>query len=370
MPLSRAFFLATVVSVVGCTETTFEPTRQPGALRQTQYDARQYEVRDLGIFAGQPTQAMDIDKHGSVYGRYGTGSAMRSYRWTERSGFDDLGGIGGTPFMFLSVNDHGLLNGSIFTATGQRAAAWLPHRGFVLLDPEFPGNTLGNNDRGEVAGTRFEPAGVSRAFVWSEKEGLLLVPVSVDGGVVTRSTAADVDDVGIVAGTVTFTSAGVSRTRAFVWDETNGTTLLPTVGPANFGVTYISEEGLVLGASEMRGPRPGDIRRTPVASNPGTIPVHAWKWSAAGGLVDLGTLGGNHSVAWNADRAGNVYGWASDAGGVQRAVKWPAAGGVIDLGGLGGNTLTGGLNKHGVVAGWSTPTGGVTHAVIFTPRKK
>lgn len=370
MSLHRALLLAAVASVAGCTETTFEPTRQPGELRSTQYDAQQYEVRDLGTFAGKPTQAMDIDKHGTVYGRYGAGAGMRSYRWTERDGFEDLGEIDGVAFQFLTVNDHGLLNGSVFTPSGQRAAAWVPGAGFVLLDPGFPGNTLGNNDRGQVAGTRFEPAGVSRAFVWSEKEGLWLVQVSVDDAVVIRSTAADVNDNGVVAGTVGFTSAGVNRSRAYIWDETSGTTLLPPVGPANFGVTFIGDEGLVLGAAYTRRPLPSESQTNPLASNPGTIPVHAWKWSAAGGLVDLGTLGGEHSVAWNADRDGNVYGWASDAAGVQHAVKWTVDGAIINLGGLGGNTVTGGLNKHAVVVGWSTPTGGVAHAVVFTPRKK
>lgn len=370
MPSPRAFLLAAAVSIAGCTEAAFEPTRQPGDFSRTQYDAQQYEVRDLGIFAGTPTQALDINRHGTVYGRYGTGTAMRSYRWTERDGFQDLGEMDGVAFQFLTANDHGLLNGSVFTPSGQRATAWVPGTGFVLLDPGFPGSTLGNNDRGEVAGTRFEAPGVSRAFVWSEKEGVWLVPVNVEDAVVIRSTAADVNDVGAVAGTVSFTVAGMNRTRAFVWDELNGTTLLPPVGPANFGVTYISDEGLVLGAAQTRRPLPGEAQTNPLASNPGTIPVHAWKWSAEGGLVDLGTLGGNHSVAWNADRAGNVYGWASDVAGVQRAVKWTVDGSIVDLGGLGGNTLTGGLNKHGVVVGWSTGADGVAHAVVFTPVKK
>lgn len=370
MPSPKALILATSISIAGCAEATFEPTRQSGELHLTKYHAQQYEVRDLGTFAGKSTQAMDIDKHGTVYGRYGTGSAMRSYRWTERAGFEDLGEFNSVAFQFLTVNDHGLLNGSVFTPFGQRATAWLPRTGFVLLDPGFPGNTLGNNDRGDVAGTRFESLGVSRAFVWSEKEGLRLVPVTIENAVVIRSTAADVNDVGVVAGTVTFTSTAGTKTRAFIWNEASGTTLLPAIGPANFGVTFVSEEGLVLGAAETRPPRLGDIRANPLASNPGTIPVRAWKWSAAGGLVDLGTLGGNHSVAWNADREGNVYGWASDAFGVQHAVKWTVDGGIIDLGGLGGNTLTGGLNKHGVVVGWSTAADGIAHAVIFMPHKK
>lgn len=369
MSVSRAVLLATTVSLAGCTEATFEPTRQPGSVRLTQYDAQQYEVRDLGTFGGLPTIALDVDKHGAVFGRYGTGLSQRSFRWTEAGGYEDLGDFNGAAFQFLGTNDHGLLNGSVFTPSGRRAAAWVPQTGFVLLDPGFSGSTLGNNDRGVVAGTRIEGGGSTRAYLWSEKDGLSFIPVAVAAGSSLRSGAADVNNSGVVAGQVEFMDTSGIQRRAFVWDKVNGTTLIPPLGPGDVGVTYVSDEGLVLGASHTRRPVPGDVRRNPLSANPGTIPVHAWKWSAAGGLVDLGTLGGNHSVAWNADGGGNVYGWASDVVGVQHAVKWKADGGIVDLGGLGGNTLTGGLNKHGVVAGWSMSNGGIAHALIFTPNK-
>lgn len=362
--------LATIVAVAGCADATLDPTRAAIEPRHTQYDAAEYTLHDLGTFAGAPTVALAIDKHGAVFGRYGTGLSQRSFRWTEAGGYEDLGDIDGAAFQVLHVNDHGLMNGSVFTPSGQRAAAWIPGTGFLLLDPDFTGGTLGNNDRGVVAGTRNEPGGITRAFVWSENDGLSFVPISVEDASSVRSGAADVNNVGTVAGHVSFIRAGAGQTRAYAWDEATGTTLIPPLGPASLGVTHVSDEGLVLGASEMRRPVPGDIRRTPIASDPGTIPVHAWKWSAEGGLVDLGTLGGEHSVAWTADREGNVYGWASDPAGVQHAVKWPAGGGVIDLGGLGGNTLSGDVNKHGIVAGWSSGADGLAHPVVFTPQKK
>lgn len=369
MSSPRALLFAAAVAVSGCGEATFDPAHHAGDLRQTRYDAQQYEVRDLGTFGGLPTIGLDIDKHGTVFGRYGTGPSQRSFRWTEAAGHEDLGEIGGAAFQFLTTNDHGLLNGSVFTPSGQRGAALVPGTGFVLLDPAFPGSTLGSNDRGVVAGTRNE-GGVTRAYLWSMKDGLSFVPVAVDGASSLRSSAADVNNFGVVAGTLAFIDAAGIQRRAFVWDEVTGTTLVPPLGPGDVGVTYVSDQGLVVGASHTRRPLPGEPSTTPIGSNPGTIPVHAWKWSTEGGLVDLGTLGGNHSVAWNADRDGNVFGWASDAAGVQHAVKWTADGGIVDLGTLDGNAVTGGLNKHGVVVGWSSGADGIAHAVLFTPVKK
>ena len=82
----------------------------------------------------------------------------------------------------------------------QRGAAWLPGTGFVLMDPGLIGSTLGNNDRGVVAGTRNEGAGVTRAFLWSENDGLSFVPVTVAGVSSLCSSAADVNDFGVVTG--------------------------------------------------------------------------------------------------------------------------------------------------------------------------
>lgn len=366
----RSFALATLLAVAGCTDQSLNPTAQPADLRLSRYDAEEYEIRDIGTFGGQPTQGLDIDKHGTVYGRYGSPPSQRSYKWTESGGFEDLGDIDGFSFQILTANDHGLLNGSVFMADGQRGAAWVPGTGFVLIDPDFRGSTLGNNDRGVVAGRRIEPGGGSSAYVWSIKDGLSIVPVRVENASSIGAGAADVNNFDVVAGQVSFVSDGKIQSRAFIWDEATGTTIIPPLGPFDVGVTYVSDAGLVVGASHMRRPLSGETSRTPLASNPGTIPVHAWKWSAAEGLTDLGTLGGDHSVAWNADRDGDVYGWASDAAGVQHAVKWPASGGIVDLGGLGGNTVTGGLNKHGVVVGGSAASDGISHAIVFTPKKR
>src|SRR5687768_4436584 len=144
------------------------------ASAESRLDATEYDVVDLGTFGGQPTQALDIDKHGAVYGVYGaTPLTGRSFRWTRKNGYEDLGSLDGSAFRILSANDHGLLNGNVFDATGRlRPVAFVPHTGFVYLDGENSGTTLGSNDRGAVAGTRFgAPGTFNSAFIWTQETG-------------------------------------------------------------------------------------------------------------------------------------------------------------------------------------------------------
>jgi probable HAF family extracellular repeat protein len=62
----------------------------------------------------------------------------------------------------------------------------------------------------------------------------------------------------------------------------------------------------------------------------------AFRWTSAG-MVDLGTLGGNYSAAYAVSANGSVVvGYANNASNQGRAFRWTSAG-MVDLGTLGGN---------------------------------
>jgi len=65
----------------------------------------------------------------------------------------------------------------------------------------------------------------------------------------------------------------------------------------------------------------------------------AFRWTAVGGMQNLGTLPGYYR-SWASDVSADgavVVGWALKATGQERAFRWTASGGMQDLGTLGGD---------------------------------
>jgi probable HAF family extracellular repeat protein len=153
---------------------------------------------------------------------------------------------------------------------------------------------------------------------------------------------------GQVVGTATTPSGEL---HAFSWTAAGGMVDLGTLRPGDYSSATAVHAGQVVGTSQ----------------SPSGGPTHAFSWTAAGGMVDLGDLGGGFSVATAVD-AGQVVGWAINAAHTERHVfSWTAAGGMVDLGTLGGAFAEATAVDNGLIVGTSDTTSGNQHAFAMTP---
>ena len=161
------------------------------------------------------------------------------------------------------------------------------------------------------------------------------------------SWAKDISDQGQVVGSST---TGDDHEHAFSWTPAGGIIDLGALGGSYSFATAVNESGVVVGAVEAAGV------------------AHAFLWTASDGMVDLGTLvGWGSSAAVAVNDSGQVVGW-SDASEGRHAFSWTANGGMVDLGTLGGRySEAWGLNARGQVVGYSTTATGASHAVLWSP---
>lgn len=263
--------------------------------------------------------ANDISADGSAIvglGYTGAGSDHRALKWTQSGASTDLG-----------------------TLTG---LTWAEANG-VSAD----GNVIvGFSANGSSPGT------TSRAFRWTSAG---MTDLGMLAGA-DRSTAWGVSGDGAV---VVGQSGTANVTRAFRWTAADG----------------MKELGTLAGSSALANASGTDADSWAYATNTnGSVVVgrsqiantaladyHAFRWTS-GGMTDLGTLGGGKSSALDVSADGAVVvGESQNADGALRAFRWTAAGGMTDLGVLTGanGASASGVSADGNVVVGTAKTGSV-----------
>jgi probable HAF family extracellular repeat protein len=125
---------------------------------------------------------------------------------------------------------------------------------------------------------------------------------------------------------------------------------LGTLGGDRSVATDINQAGVVVGWSAAV---PGDLSSQ-----------HAFRWKG-GVMTDLGTLGGPRSAANAINPDGVIVGWSISISGNQRAVRW-MDGRIRNLGTLGGlNSEALDISPLGVIVGWAETASGAKHAFMW-----
>jgi len=231
----------------------------------------------------------------------------------------DLGGPPGEGIRAQAINASGQIAGATTLSSPflwTEGVGWLgldtaPLPGFALLSPKYL------NVWGHMAGNAFNPF-VSRAtplhtFLWTPGRGVR--DLGTLGG--NTTSASGLNDAGQVAGLSHTDDAPLPRLNvpprhAFLWSAASGLQDLGSLGGRNSAAAALNSLGQVAGLSDSV-----DVDDPANRTGPFADPLaHAFLWSpsgpSAGRMVDMGTLGtGLSSSAAALNDSGQVVGSAT-----------------------------------------------------------
>jgi probable HAF family extracellular repeat protein len=206
---------------------------------------------------------------------------------------------------------------------------------------------LGVNDSGQVVGNSFV-SGYDQlyAFMWSAPTGM----VNLGSLGYPPSVAHAINNHGQVVGMAQTLGQPLD---AFLWTQAKG---LRDISPDTLG----AEAFAINGTGQIAGSLALDLDT-----------IHAVVWRRNGTVTDLGTLGGNFSVATGINQWGEVVGFSTMLQGSSsgHGFAWTRKNGLIDLGALSGMDYSymNAVNSGGQMVGFSSSTTtGITHAVMAT----
>ncbi len=272
-------------------------------------------------------------------------------------------------FIATDINDTGWVAGTRAVFSNYRASLWSSDSGMLDLG-QLVGATpdsmaLGINNDNRVVGAGLSGASAiprddlmsgDAAFLWSRDSGMQYLNTS---GLSGDSIAAAINDQNQIAGTVTH-----GGTQVAVMTKPDGTQRV--LGTLTGGSDYGGWTGLSSAAAINAG---GDVVGTSSAVTGGG---HAFLWTEAGGMQDLGFLPGayENSRATGINDARQVIGW-SQGDDCWCAFLWSVSDGMQSLGYLSGaatgyeSSFASDINNAGQVIGWSH-VGDVAHAMLWT----
>ncbi|HEX8558432.1 MAG TPA: Calx-beta domain-containing protein [Pyrinomonadaceae bacterium] len=211
----------------------------------------------------------------------------------------------------------------------------------------------GLNSAGAAAGTAESGGGEQRPFVWTQAAG------KSDFGPPGATLPYDINETNTVVGQWEVSQL---QDRAFVWTQAAGMQTITADWGTPIAAYGVNNAGHVVGSAQIP-----------------SGPLHGFFKNGAT-VVEIGTLGGRHSHAYDVSDAGVVVGQASASSNaatdIWHAFRWKDddadnvadASEIQDLGTLGGLRSTAyGVNSSGQIVGYSDVSGGGRRAFLWTP---
>ena len=289
---------------------------------------------DLGTLGGPTSTAVAVNARGEVVGNSDTiAGRLDPFVWTRDRGLMSLDSLGAYA---RAVNASGQVVGEAWMADGGiRAFSWTPVAGMTDLGALGGTRSLAwsVNANGQVVGNAYSDDGLERAFSWSAAGGMIDLGTLGGGWASAISALTDSGRTLNNSGQVVGSSATANGApHAFMWTAARGMIDLGTLRGGYSYAASLNELGQVVGFSDG----------------------HAFVWSASSGMIDLGTLGGATSYATGINDNGQVIGQSQTPTGENHAFSWTSDRGLVDLGTLGGDmSIATAVNVSGVVVGYS-----------------
>jgi probable HAF family extracellular repeat protein len=387
----------TLFTVVVAVRLTAQPRPQ-----SEKKDHPRYKLVDLGTFGGPNSgnngESIVMNSEGDVTGSADTSTpdpfcfsdcfVSHAYRWRDGV-LTDLGALPGGPGSATNgISSHDQIvgqseNGLINPLNGiPELVATVWQGGRVIDLGTFGGNfslASMNNDHQQVVGCAsndvpdpFTPTGILygllfdpnqlRAFLWQGKK---LHDLGTLGG--PDACAVWINENGQITG-ASFTNSivdpntGLPTLDPFLWEDGKIVDIGTLGGTVGFGF-MVNNPGQVIGVSSL-AEVPGACITGPLNGTPG---CHGILWDR-GVLTDLGTLGGDFSIANWINDEGEIVGVASTPG-EQTVFAFAWKKGVMtNLGSLPGDcgSEAFAINAGGQVVGQSIPCdGSIDRAVLW-----